>query len=142
MSSWSLVSSEMPRLTDSHRVLDFQDPLPGVHGHSSKYKALSKVKVHKAKGPDNIPAWILGDFCHMLAPPSPDLNLSNSVNECRQGPGARLTKPWLLTIGLSLNCIEMNRRLLVNNDVILHSLPCKLGQQQQSSQCLRSFHRQ
>ena len=35
-------------------------------------------------------------------------------------PGARLTKLWLLTI--SLNCIEMNRRLLVNNDFILHSL--------------------
>ena len=37
---------------------------------------------------------------------------------------ARLTKPWLLTI--SLNCIEMNRRLLVNNDFILHSLLGKL----------------
>ena len=31
-----------------------------------------------------------------------------------------LSKLWLLTI--SLNCIEMNRRLLVNNDSILHSL--------------------
>ena len=39
-------------------------------------------------------------------------------------PGARLTKPWLLTI--SLDCIEMNRRLLVNNDFILHSLLGKL----------------
>ena len=39
-------------------------------------------------------------------------------------PRARLTKLWLLTI--SLNCIEMNRRLLVNNDFILHSLLGKL----------------
>ena len=38
--------------------------------------------------------------------------------------GTRLTKLWLLTI--SLNCIEMNRRLLVNNDFILHSLLGKL----------------
>ena len=35
-----------------------------------------------------------------------------------------LTKLWLLTI--SLNCIEMNRRLLVNNNFILHSLLGKL----------------
>ena len=38
--------------------------------------------------------------------------------------GARLTKLWLLTI--SLNCIVMDRRLLVNNDFIFHSLLGKL----------------
>ena len=41
-----------------------------------------------------------------------------------RGPSYLVTKPWLLTI--SLNCIEMNRRLLVNNDFFLHSLLDKL----------------
>ena len=41
-----------------------------------------------------------------------------------KAPGARLTKLWLLTI--SLNCIEINRGLLVNDDFILHSLLGKL----------------
>ena len=48
----------------------------------------------------------------------------NSMKMGTRRTGARLTKLWLLTI--SLNSIEMNRRLLVNNDFILHSLLGKL----------------
>ena len=40
-----------------------------------------------------------------------------------ESPGAR-TKLWILTI--SLNCIEMNTRLMVNNNFILQSLLGKL----------------
>ena len=40
-----------------------------------------------------------------------------------KGPGARLAKLWLT---ISLNSIEMNRRLLVNNDFIFHLLLGKL----------------
>ena len=58
-------------------------------------------------------------YCHQAAlPPEVNLLVGGPMN------GARLTKLWLLTI--SLNCIEMNRRLLVNNDFILHSLLGKL----------------
>ena len=45
------------------------------------------------------------------------------------GTGARLTKAKLWLLAISLNCIEMNRRLLVNNDFMVTSRlgPCTIG---------------
>ena len=65
------VSSDMPRLTGNHPVFQLQEPLPAAFSISvgGTMAALRKVKVNKATGPDNIPAWILRDFADELAAP-------------------------------------------------------------------------
>ncbi len=65
------VSEDMPRLTSSHPIFDLSDPLPHdfIISVSDTETALNKVKVNKATGPDNVPAWILRDFAVLLAGP-------------------------------------------------------------------------
>ena len=65
------VSSNLPRLSKNHRIFQIQDPLPSAFTVTvaDTRDALSKVKMNKATGPDLVPAWVLRDFSHVLAPP-------------------------------------------------------------------------
>jgi len=65
------VSSDMPRLTASHEVFHVHEPLPSEYiiSVNDTEAALSRVKVNKATGPDNIQPWIIRDFAHLLASP-------------------------------------------------------------------------
>ena len=65
------VSSGLTRLTQDHGVFDLQEPLPDAYTVTvaNTQKALSEVKTRKATGPDQIPAWVLKDFSHVLAAP-------------------------------------------------------------------------
>ena len=65
------VSDCMPRLTKSHDIFQPMEPLTDKYIISIREteSALRKVKVDKAMGPDNVPAWILRDFAHILAGP-------------------------------------------------------------------------
>ena len=57
------VSNNLPRLTDDLAVFDVQDEIPAEYVISvmTTENALQQIKVNKAVGPDNVPAWILMD---------------------------------------------------------------------------------
>ena len=65
------VSSELPRLDDTHPIFQTPDPVPDdfIISIDTTKKALDKIKVNKATGSDGIPAWILRDFSYMFAAP-------------------------------------------------------------------------
>ena len=65
------VSSTLPRLTDDHAVFDVQDDIPAEYVISvmTTEHALQQIKVNKAVGPDNVPAWVLRDNASTLAAP-------------------------------------------------------------------------
>ena len=59
-----------PRLTDDHAVFDVQDEIPAEYFISvmTTENALQQIKVNKAVGPDNVPAWVLRDNARLAAP--------------------------------------------------------------------------
>ena len=65
------VSSNLPRLTDDLAVFDVQDDIPAEYVISvmTTENALRQIKVNKAVGPDNVPAWVLRDNASTLAAP-------------------------------------------------------------------------
>ena len=65
------VSSNLPRLTDDHAVFDVQDEIPADYVISvmTTENALQQIKVNKAVGPDNVPAWVLRDNASTHAAP-------------------------------------------------------------------------
>ena len=65
------VSSNLPRLTNDHAVFDVQDEIPAEYVISvmTTENALQQIKVNKAVGPDNVPAWVLRDNASTLAAP-------------------------------------------------------------------------
>ena len=65
------VSNHFPRLTDDLAVFDVQDEIPAEYVISvmTIENALQQIKVNKAVGPDNVPAWVLRDNASTLAAP-------------------------------------------------------------------------
>ena len=65
------VSDDLPRLQPTHPIFEVSEPLPAEFTISVQdtEAALSKIKVNKAMGPDNIPPWILKEFSQQLATP-------------------------------------------------------------------------
>ena len=65
------VSNNLPRLTDDLAVFDVQDEIPAEYVISvmTTENALQQIKVNKAVGPDNVPAWVLRDNASTLAVP-------------------------------------------------------------------------
>ena len=65
------VSSNLPRLTNDLAVFDVQDEIPAEYVISvmTTENALQHIKVDKAVGPDNVPAWFLRDNASTLAAP-------------------------------------------------------------------------
>ena len=65
------VSSNLTRLTDDHAVFDVQDEIPAEYVISvmTTENALQQIKVNKAVGPDNVPAWLLRDNASTFAAP-------------------------------------------------------------------------
>ena len=65
------VSSNLPRLTNGLAVFDVQDEIPAEYVISvmTTEHALQQIKVNKAVGPDNVPAWVLRDNASTLAAP-------------------------------------------------------------------------
>ena len=65
------VSNNLPRLTDDLAVFDVQDEIPAEYAISVMMteNALQQIKVNKAVGPDNVPAWVLRDNASTLAAP-------------------------------------------------------------------------
>ena len=65
------VSSNLPRLTNDLAVFDVQDEIPAEYVISvmTTENALQHIKVNKAVGPDNVPAWVLRDNASTLAAP-------------------------------------------------------------------------
>ena len=63
------VSSNLPRLTNDLDVFDVQDEIPAEYVISvmTTENALQQIKVNKAVGPDNVPAWVLRDNASTLA---------------------------------------------------------------------------
>ena len=62
-------SSNLPRLSDDLAVFDVQDEIPAEYVISvmTTKNALQQIKVNKAVGPDNVPAWVLRDNASTLA---------------------------------------------------------------------------
>ena len=65
------VSDDLPRLQPTHPIFEVSETLPAEFTISVQdtEAALSKIKVNKAMGPDNIPPWILKEFSQQLATP-------------------------------------------------------------------------
>ena len=64
------VSNNLPRLTDDLAVFDVQDEIPAEYvSVMMTENALQQIKVNKAVGPDNVPAWVLRDNASTLAAP-------------------------------------------------------------------------
>ena len=65
------VSDHLPRLKTNHKVVTVNEDLSDQYVGSivTTLKALDNVKVHKATGPDDIPAWVLGHHANVVAPP-------------------------------------------------------------------------
>ena len=65
------VCNNLPRLTDDLAVFDVQDEIPAENVISvmTTENALQQIKVNKAVGPDNVPAWVLRDNASTLAAP-------------------------------------------------------------------------
>ena len=62
------VSSNLPRLTNDLAVFAVQDEIPAEYVISvmTTENALQQIKVNKAVGPDNVPAWVLRDNASTL----------------------------------------------------------------------------
>ena len=58
-------------MTDDLAVFDVQDEIPAEYVISvmTTENALQEIKVNKAAGPDNVPAWVLRDNASTLAAP-------------------------------------------------------------------------
>ena len=65
------VSEHLPRLDRNNEAFDVDDQLPDeyVIDLTRTLHALRKLKINKATGPDNIPAWILKNHANILAGP-------------------------------------------------------------------------
>ncbi len=65
------VNEELPRLEGSHPIFHETGPLPAdlTITVEEMERAPTSLKVNQATGPDNIPAWVLRDFAHVLAKP-------------------------------------------------------------------------
>ena len=75
------VSDKLPRLKKDNTVFTVNGELPDqyVIPVMKTFEALCNVKVRKATGPDNIPAWLLKNHA-VLAPPLPAI-FNNSLRE-------------------------------------------------------------
>ncbi len=95
------VTSDLPRLADTHPAFHVQGELPAEYtiSVSDTEAALRKIKTNKATGPDRIPAWILKGFSYILAPPLASIFNSslrkrystNYVEICRCSPAPEET---------------------------------------------------
>ncbi len=65
------VTSDLPRLNADLPIFQLTDPLPTdlTITVEDTERALLRLKVNKATGPDNIPAWLLKDFAPIMALP-------------------------------------------------------------------------
>ncbi len=63
------VTSDLPRLNAGHPIFQLTDPLPTelTITVEDTERALLRLKVNKATGPDNIPAWLLKEFARIMA---------------------------------------------------------------------------
>ena len=61
-------SRNLPRLTNDLAVFDVQDEIPAEYVISvmTTENVLQQIKVNKAVGPDNVPAWVLRDNASVL----------------------------------------------------------------------------
>ena len=99
-------------IQDSHTIFQLQDQLPAEFtitldvmeaAHSKvgwtnkptlSYLILSKVKVNKATGPDDIPPWLLKDFSALLATPLTAGGLpTTSLEDCWCHPSPQEISP-------------------------------------------------
>ena len=64
------VRSNLPRLTNDLAVFDVQDEILAeyVIRVMTNENALQQIKVNKAVGPDNVPAWVLRDMQYTCCP--------------------------------------------------------------------------
>ena len=76
------VSDKLPRLKNDNTVFMVNGELPDqyVIPVMKTFEALCNVKVRKATGPDNIPAWLLKNHAEVLAPPLTAI-FNNSLRE-------------------------------------------------------------
>ena len=76
------VSDKLPRLKKDNTVFTVNDELPDqyVIPVMKTFEALCNVKVRKATGPDNIPAWLITNHAEVLAPPLTAI-FNNSLRE-------------------------------------------------------------
>ena len=76
------VSDKLPRLKKDNTIFTVNDELPDqyVIPVMKTFEALCNVKVRKATGPDNIPAWLLKSHAEVLAPPLTAIS-NNSLRE-------------------------------------------------------------
>ena len=76
------VSDKLPRLKKDNTVFTVNGELPDqyVIPVMKTFEALCNVKVRKATGPDNIPAWLLKNHAEVLAPPLTAI-FNNSLRE-------------------------------------------------------------
>ena len=65
------VSNNLPRLTDDLTVFDVQDEIPAeyVISDMTTENALQQIKLNKAVGPGNVPAWFLSDNASTITAP-------------------------------------------------------------------------
>ena len=73
------ISCDIPPLQPNNKYSDlsYQVPDKFIISKDQVEKSLSRVKLGKSPGPDNIPAWILRDFAPVLsAPVASLLNIS------------------------------------------------------------------
>ena len=87
------VSDKLPRLKTDNPIFTVNNELPYqyVIPVLKTFEALCNVKVRKATGPDNIPAWLLKCHAEVLAPPLTAI-FNNSL---REGSGVSRGVFWL-----------------------------------------------
>jgi hypothetical protein len=76
------VSEQIPPLDTSHPILALECDVPDQYlvSVADMEKRLLGLKVHKSTGPDQIPAWVLHDFAHVLAGPLASI-VNDSIRE-------------------------------------------------------------
>ena len=76
------VGSHIPPLSADHMLFQNQYEVPDEYlvSVSDMERRLSSLKVNKATGPDDIPAWVLKDFAHTLAGPLASI-INDSIRE-------------------------------------------------------------
>ena len=76
------VGSHIPPLSADHMLFQQHYEVPDEYlvSVSDMEKRLSSLKVNKATGPDDIPAWVLRDFAHALAGPLTSI-INDSIRE-------------------------------------------------------------
>ena len=82
------VSDKLPRLKKDNTVFTVNGELPDqyVIPVMKTFEALCNVKLRKATGPDNIPAWLLKIHAEVLAPPLHTCQPRRSFRGTKGGP--------------------------------------------------------